>query len=241
MIVADTRGHLDQRDLHLVLLLLARGSAEARRRWEERLSREGPDPLLDAPELAERLLAVRTLLAPSEALFLYVMVRHALRARAVDDADLADYLAAVLLAFGQRDRAWRVDWNDDQRHRYLVDILADLDATEGDRRFKVMAHLGNYALWLAGVFPDYIAARRVRRGGPGLEYYDTLGRRGYGLAADHALADRLGLGTVFRTASERFAVVRGALTTLSDRVFFPNVVTTDRLERARLRGDGLLA
>lgn len=241
MIVADTRGSMDHTDLRLVLLLLARGSAAARVRWEERLSQEGPGPLLDAPELAERLLAVRTLLAPSEALFLYVMVRHALRVEGVDDADLADYLAALLIEFGRRDRAWRVDWNDDQRHQYLVDILADLDATGGDRRFKVMAHLGNYALWLAGVFPDYIAARRVRRGGPGLEYYDTLGRRGYALAAEHALAERLGLGVVFRTAAERFGVVRGALTALSDRVFFPNAMTADRLERASRRGDGLLA
>jgi len=241
MIMADIRGRLEPTDIQLVLLLLSRGSAVARARWEARLAQEGPGPLLDAPELAERLLTVRTLIAPSEALFLYVMVRHALRTEGVDDADLADYLAALLLAFGQRDRAWRVDWNDDHRHRYLVDIVADLEATEGDRRFKVMAHLGNYALWLAGVFPDYIAARRVRRGGPGLGYYDSLGQRGYQLAADHVLADRLGLESVFRTASERFQVVRGALTSLSDRVFFPHVMTADRLERARGRGDGLLA
>lgn len=241
MIVADTRGHLGATDLQLVLLLLARGSAAARAALERRLEQEGPGALLDAPELAERLLAVRTLLAPSEALFLYVMVRHALRHEGVDDAELADYLAAVLLAFGQRDRAWRVDWNDDQRHRYLVDIVADLEATDGDRRFKVMAHLGNYALWLAGVFPDYIAARRTRRGGPGLEYYDALGRRGFALAADHSLADRLGLEAVFRTAADRFHVIRGALTGLSDRVFFPHVTTLDRVERARHRGDLLLS
>lgn len=241
MIRPDTRGSLEPTDLQLVLILLAQGSATARARWAARLEREGPGPLLDAPELAERLLTVRTLIAPSPALFLYVMVRHALRSEGVDDADLADYLAALLLAFGQRDRAWRVDWNDDHRHRYLVDIVADLDATEGDRRFKVMAHLGNYALWIAGVFPDYIAARRVRRGGPDLSYYESLGRRGYALAADHALADRLGLESVFRTAADRFPVVRGALTTLSDRVFFPNIMTADRLERARHRGDGLLA
>ena len=241
MIVADTRGHLDQADLRLVLLLLSGGSASARARWESRLAREGPAPLLDAPELPERLLAVRTLLVPSEALFLYVMVRHALRSEGVDDADLADYIAALLLAFGQRDRAWRVDWNDDHRHRYLVDIVADLAAADGDRRFKVMAHLGNYALWLAGVFPDYVVARQIRRGGPGIGYYDSLGRRGFALAADHVLADQLGLDGVFRAAADRFGVVRGALTTLSDRVFFPNVVTTDRIERARLRGDGLLS
>jgi len=137
----------------------------------------------------------------------------------VDDRDLADYLAALLLEFGQRDRAWRVDWNDDQRHRYLVDILTDLEATDGARRFKVMVHLGNYALWLAGLFPDYIAARHLRKGGPDVRYYDALGRRGYGMASDHALAEAYGLEAVLRTAAERYPEVREALNGVSDRVF----------------------
>jgi hypothetical protein len=127
----------------------------------------------------------------------------------------------MLLDFGRRDRAWRVDWNDDQRHRYLVDILMDLEASNGARRFKVMVHLGNYALWLAGLFPDYIAARHLRKGGPDLSYYDALGSRGFGLASDHVLADEFGLNGVFRSAAERFPSVRTALNTVSERVFFP--------------------
>ena len=221
MIRANTRSRLTGGDLQLVLLLLSRGSAHRRARLERRLAVEGPDALLDSPELVERLLAVRTLLVPSEPLFLYVVVRHALRQAAIDDRDLADYLAAMLLDFGRRDRAWRVDWNDDQRHRYLVDILMDLEASNGARRFKVMVHLGNYALWLAGLFPDYIAARHLRKGGPDLGYYDALGSRGFGLASDHVLADEFGLDGVFRSAAERFPSVRTALNTVSERVFFP--------------------
>ncbi|HEU5169092.1 MAG TPA: hypothetical protein VFU46_01070 [Gemmatimonadales bacterium] len=221
MIRADTRSRLTATDLQLMVLLLSRGSVHRRARLERRLELEGPDALLDAPELPERLLAVRTILVPSEPLFLYVLVRHALRRAGIDDRDLADYLAAMLLDFGRRDRAWRVDWNDDQRHRYLVDILMDLEASDGPRRFKVMVHLGNYALWLAGLFPDYIAARRLRKGGPDVEYYDQLGSRGFGLASDHRLADEYGLDGVFRVAAERFPSVRGALNGMSDRVFFP--------------------
>ncbi|MEP7228144.1 MAG: hypothetical protein ABI785_12330, partial [Gemmatimonadales bacterium] len=169
-----------------------------------------------------RLLTVRSMLLPSEALFFYVLVRHALRGSGLDDRDLSDYLAALLLEFGQRDRAWRVDWNDDQRHRYMVDILTDLEASAGDRRFKVMVHLGNYALWLTGLFPDYIAARRLRKAGPDVSYYDALGSRGFGLASDHALAAHYGLEPVLRTAAERFPALRSALNGLSDRVFFPS-------------------
>jgi hypothetical protein len=158
---------------------------------------------------------------PSEALFFYVQVRQTLPGAGIDDRDLSDYLAALLLEFGRRDRAWRVDWNDDQRHRYLVDILSDLEATDGDRRFRVMVHLGNYALWFAGLFPDYIAARRLRKGGPDLSYYDALGRRGYALASDHALADRYHLEGVLRAAALRFGEVREALNEVSERVLFP--------------------
>jgi hypothetical protein len=231
MIRADTRSRLNAADLQLVVLLLSRGSAHRRAALERRLQAEGPDALLDSAELLERLLAVRTVLVPSEALFFYVLVRHTLKRAGIDDRELADYLASMLLDFGRRDRAWRIDWNDDQRHRYLVDILMDLEASEGERRFRVMVHLGNYALWLAGLFPDYIAARHLRKGGPDVAYYDALGRRGFGLASDHALADRYGLDGVLRTAAERFPSVRGALNGLSDRVFFPGTATADRTLR----------
>jgi len=231
MIRADTRSRLTAADLQLVVLLLSRGSVHRRAAIERRLQTEGPDTLLDATELLERLLAVRSVLVPSEALFFYVLVRHTLRQAGIDDREMADYLAAMLLDFGRRDRAWRVDWHDDQQHRYLADILIDLEASEGERRFKVMVHLGNYALWLAGLFPDYIAARHLRKGGPDVTYYDALGRRCFGLACDHALADRYGLDGVLRTASERFPSLRGALNGISDRVFFPGAHSFDRALR----------
>lgn len=234
MIRPDTRSHIGARDLQLVLLLLSRGSAAQRRRWERRLETEGPDALLDEPALLERLLAVRTILVPSDHLFFYVLMRQTLRRGGIDDRDVADYLAALLIAFGQRDRAFRIDWNDDQRHRYLVDIVQDAEASSGDRRFRVLAHLGNHALWLAGVFPDYIAARQLRRGGPDVSYYEALGSRGFGLASDHALADAYGVEEVFRVAAERFRAVRAVLNGVSDQVFFPGALGTAR--RARLDG-----
>jgi len=141
MIRADVRSRLTANDLHLVLLLLSRGSAVARERLERQLAAEGPDTLLDHPELLDRLLAVRTMLVPSEALFYYVLVRRALLDADVDDRGVSDYLGALLLEFGRRDRAWRVDWNDDHSHRYLVDILADLEASDGERRFRVMGNV----------------------------------------------------------------------------------------------------
>jgi hypothetical protein len=225
MILANTRGRLNSEDLRLVVLLLSQGSGARQARLEAQLAAEGPDALLDQPALLDRLLAVRGLMQPSATLFYYVVVRHLLRRATVDDRELADYLAAMLLEFGQRDRAFRIDWNDDHHHRYLIDIVADLEATDGERRFRVMAHLGNFALWLSGLFPDYIAARRLRKGGPDVSYYQTLGRRGFALASDHVLADQYHLDGIFRSAAGRFGHIRQALNELSGRLLFPAGLT----------------
>lgn len=217
--------------MQLVILLLAGASASRRRALERRLASGGPDPLLDEEGLGAQLLAARSLSAPSAPLFFYVVVRHALRDAGIDDAHLADYLGALLLEFGERDRARRVDWNDDAHHAYLTDVMQDLAASAGERRFRVMVHLGNYALWLAGMYPDYIEARRARHGGPDVSYYDTLGRQGFDMAAEHALADQLGLDTVLRAAATRYPAVRVVLNQLSDRLLFPHASTPGRIMR----------
>ena len=69
------------------------------------------------------------------------------------------------------------------------------------------------------------------RGGPDLEYYEELGRRGFQLAADHRLAEEHGLATLYATAAERFGILRSALNVVSDSLFFPNVQTPERLMR----------
>jgi hypothetical protein len=233
MILANVRARLRGSDCRLVLVALARRYPGARARVERRFAQEGPDALLDDPGLLDALLAIRSLAVPSAALFAYVAVRHALLAAGIDDRPLADYLAALLLEFGRAERSTRPRAVDDQTYHYLAEIVHDLAAeASAERRFHLQVHLGNYSLWLAGLFPDFIAVRRRRRGGPDLPYYDALGRQGYGAAAQHSLAERYGVADIYRAAAERFPAVRHALNRMSDRLLFPNVATEDRLLRA---------
>ncbi len=233
MILANVRGRLRAPDFRLVVLALARGDTARRARFERLILERGPDELLDEPGLLDALLALRTLAVPSAPLFAYVAVRHTLRAAGVDDRLLADYLAALLLEFGDHDRHVRVGRADDESYHYLVDIVEDLTGLDdaGERGFLLRVHLGNYSLWLAGLFPDYIAARRSRTGGPDLPYYDQLGRQGYRLAAEHRLAERFGVATIYRAAAEQFPTLRVAFNRLSDRVFFPNISTPEKILR----------
>jgi hypothetical protein len=234
MILANLRSRLRAADLRLVVLALTRGDPARRARCERLLQEEGPDRLLDDPALLAALLAVRSLVVPSPVLFAYVAVRHTLLAGGMDDRDLADYLGALLLEFGDHDRQARLRQTDDESYRYLVDIVAGLAGQDegGEREFLLQAHLGNYSLWLAGLFPDYIATRRTRAGGPDLPYYDELGRHGYDLASRHRLAERFGVAAIFRAAADRFPALRAALNRLSDRVFFPNVTSPDKILRS---------
>ena len=120
---------------------------------------------------------------------------------------------------------------DDEVYQTVTALLADVDRGEPVRRFMVRAHLGNYALWLGGLFPDRVEERRTRRGGPDLEYYDAMGRRGFALAAEHRLARQYGMEALFAAAAERFPRIRSALNSVSDRLLFPNRNSAARLLR----------
>ena len=231
MILANTRQHLTRNDAQLAMRALARGSDTELGELEARLGNDGIDAILDDPALPIALARSSTGAHASLPLFTYVMVRHALRRLGEGDRSLADYLSAIVVHFGMRDRAARVADSDDQIYAALTDLLSDVNDPDARRSFLVRAHLGNYALWLSGIFPDFVEQRRWNRGGPQLEYYEEMGRRGFQLAAEHRLAEEHGLAPLYAAAADRFGLLRLALNSLSDWLFFPNVHTPERLMR----------
>jgi len=231
MIQATVRHHLTRDDAQLVARLIARDSGTPLEEIERTLADEGIDAVLDDPRLPTAMLREGQGTWTSLPLFSYVMVRHALRRLGEDDRRLADYVAAVLMHFGVRDNAHRVSAADDQVYDSLAALMADVDDPDGRRSFLVRTHLGNYALWLSGLFPDYIKHRKWRRGGPDLDYYEEMGRRGYQLAAGHRLANEHGIATLFATAADRFGLLRAALNDVSDSLLFPNRYSPERLMR----------
>lgn len=231
MILANTRATLGRDDAQLALRLVARGRAEEYDGAEAVLRERGIDALLDDPRLLEALLAQPQGAHASFPLFAYVVVRHALRQAGEDDRAIADYVAALMLHFGTGQNAERIASHDDQRYDTLAALAGDVDDPDARRAFLVRAHLGNYALWLSGLFPDRIEYRRWRRGGPDLEYYEELGARGYRLAATHRLAQEHGMQPLYAHAADRFGRLRRALNEVSDRLLFPTHHTPERLMR----------
>jgi hypothetical protein len=231
MILANTRQSLTRDDAQLAIRLLTRLSGDEPAALEQRMADEGIDAVLDDPRLAAALLQLPAGAHVSLSLFCYAMVRQALRGAGEDDRGIADYVTAIVVHFGMAGRANRIGMADDETYSTLADLVDDVNDPDANRSFLVRTHLGNYALWLSGLFPDHIEQRKWKRGGPDLEYFEQLGRRGFELAADHRLAGQYGLTALYATAAERFGLLRTALNSVSDSLLFPNINSPERLMR----------
>jgi hypothetical protein len=230
VILPNVRASFGRDEAGTVVRLLAGGDEGARARIADRLRDEGLDTLLDDPRTLNAVLTAEHH-APSSLVF-YLLVRHALLEGGIDDRTLADYISALLMEFGKEDRAFKVDPAEPGGFLYLVDLVAAMDTPDGRRQFLLRTHLGNYALWLSGIFPDFVSARVHRRGAPGLEYFEEMGATGYRLAADTPTATDHGLDGLFRLAADTFPELRVALNRVSDRYLFPTSPgAVDRLLR----------
>lgn len=222
MIRPNVRASFGRREAEF-LLALAGPAGEAR------LRTEGMDALLDDTDLVRSVLRRGGVDSAPAPLVFYLVVRHALLEREIRDRQMADYTAAVLLEFGRLTRSVARPESQMPETMYLADILMELERARGDREFLLRAHLGNLALWIAGVFPDYVTHRVQRRGAPPLSYYDDLGAQGFRTAAGMEMALKHDLGDLFLRFADEFSSVRSALNGLSDALFFPR--PSDSVER----------
>ena len=231
MLLGNVRASLTRDDAQIAIRLLAHGESRELDTAETRLREEGIDSLLDDPRLLPAIIESRIGMQVSASLFWYVVVRRALRRVGEEDRALADYVAAILLHFGARGRAERISETDDQVFDTLAELMGEIDTPDARRSFLARQHLGNFALWSSGMFPDRIEHKRWRRGGPDLDYFEEMGRRGFTLAAEHRLAQEHGLDAIMRVAASRFAALRLALNEVSDTLMFPHGNSPERLMR----------
>jgi len=228
VVVPNVRSNFGRSDAALLIWLLSRGEEQERDALETRLGEEGLDAILDDPRTFNAVLAGPAFSSASPEILFYLLVRHALLEDGLHDRLLADYLTALLLAFGKAKRAFSVQ-SDEKEFHHLVDLVAAGNEASARRAFLLRVHLGEFALWLSGLFPDHITARVRRRGAPGLAYYEELGSTGYRLAAKYSDAQAQGLSPVYQACADGFPALRTALNRIADRYLFP--ATGDRIER----------
>lgn len=217
MIRVECRARFTEADFDFILSYLAKNPDERQGLQALLSDPESLDLVLDQKELFRTLLEITDFVGISAPFYFYVMVRQALLRAGRDDRDLADYVAALLAEFSSA-RKMRHPLGDGEPYDYLVDLVRAIEEADDPTRFCLSLHLGNYSLFLAGIFSDYIRYRERRRAAPGLQYYEALGSNYYRIASDHRLARHYAITSVLTTLSDEFHHTREALNDLSDRL-----------------------
>jgi len=176
------------------------------------------DLILDDEELLHALLERRGCLRVSTHFYFYILVRHVFKRSDIQDRSVADYVAGLLAEFARTERARCVVPGQQNPMDYFFEMLAALQTADDRTSFHIRAHIGNYSLFLSGVFPDRIRFRAEKRGFPDLKYYEAVGRTQYRAASDHRLAQRYELSGIFNTLADRFEATRLALNNMADRL-----------------------
>ncbi len=218
MIRANCRKRFTEADFEFIANTLAKDDSSKHALLSELLTdAHSLDLILDDEALLKKIVKTHYLSQISPFLYFYVLTRRVFRDNDIEDRDIADYVACMLAKFSSTQRAHNISGAHDRNYEYIVDMLEDtLDASSFDA-FMIRSHIGNYALFMTGVFPDYIYRRATYgRRAPGFEYYEEMGSSSYRWASQHRIALSYSLVEILATLSERFRTVRLALNELAD-------------------------
>lgn len=236
-----TRAKLSMADLQFVVTALRRPGERETTLFSLLADAQVRDAMLEHPRVLECLLEARTPVAVSPFLYFYLLVRQALKDFEIDDRSVAEYVAGLLVEFGKAGRAYRVHENATKEYHYLIDMMNDLLAANAEQAFHLRSHLGNYTLFLTGLFPTYVYHRtKYHPPAPDFSYYEMVGSNNFRLAAQHAHAERMQLSETLELLGRCFKRVRMALNHVAE-----NYMHLDRnaggLDRVLRRVDQFIA
>lgn len=192
---------------------------------------------LDSQALFDALMDLPEPLPISAHLYFYVATRHALTQRGVEDRDVSDYVASVLTEFSRTEKLSKLGApKSREEFNYITDLLAATQRAPSEHVFLIHSHLGNYSLFIAGIFPLHVQHRVERRGAPSIEFYEDVGASSYRLASDHQMARVHMLAEIYRRISEQFRDIRLALNRLAESHL--HIEGAGAAERLLASGDG---
>jgi hypothetical protein len=217
MIQANCRARFTAADFDFVVRTLARSQTDHVSLVDLLSDAETRDTILDSPRLVEAILSGTSQLRISSHFYFYVLARHVLRDVGITDRKLCDYVASLLETFSRVNGMQAPHMNEEGGRQYVSDMLIALTRATAEQAFLLRAHVGNYSLFLSGIFHEN-TQRRSLRGAPDLAFYEQIGRTNYQLVASHATARRCDLSDVYEELADRFREVRCALNQLSDKL-----------------------
>jgi hypothetical protein len=127
------------------------------------------------------------------------------------DAKVTSYVSNLLVDFTHTDQLYKVRNRQNQSIHTVVELLFEsevmLEAQSLDREQDVHRHIGDFTLFMAGLFPEYL--RRLKSAGliyhkDFLVDYVKTGKRSYGIVAQIGRDDAEANLPLFQKLSENF-------------------------------------
>ncbi|HJU06343.1 MAG TPA: hypothetical protein VJ692_14440 [Nitrospiraceae bacterium] len=127
------------------------------------------------------------------------------------DVKITEYVSNLLVEFTHTDRLYRIRNQAGDKVDTVVDMLFEsellLGAESLDREREVHRHIGDFTLFMAGLFPEYL--RRLKTASliyhkDFLVDYVKAGKRSYGMVARFHAGEADDAGSVFQKLSEHF-------------------------------------
>jgi len=215
MIKANCRERFTAADFDYVVKTLSRSERDSVNLVDLLTDAEARDSILDSPRLVESMLADGTPLSISPQLYFYVLLRHVLKQTGLNDRNVSDYLASLLETFSRTAGMKSPADGESNPVQYVSDMLIALRNASPVQTFLIRAHVGNYSLFISGIFRDTVESRS-QRGAPDVSFYEDVGRSNFRVAAGHQVARSWALSEVFEILADGFHDVRLALNRLSD-------------------------
>ncbi|MFQ5709572.1 MAG: hypothetical protein ACE5HO_19110 [bacterium] len=217
MIRANCRSRFTADDFAFITATLSKGPQNRVALTELLTDEDVRDQILDHELLFSAIVRNSGLSNISPFLYFYVLTRKAFLEHKIPDRDMADYVACMLAEFCSTKRAHTISKYHQKLYHYLTDLMCDFIDASSYEAFLMRSHVGNYALFMTGIFPDYVYRKATYgRRAPGFDYYEKMGSNSYRWAAQHKLATKYSLVQTLSNLAEQFRYVRIALNRLAD-------------------------
>ncbi|MDR4504534.1 MAG: hypothetical protein MRK01_07045 [Candidatus Scalindua sp.] len=140
----------------------------------------------------------------------------------LEDMQVSNYIANMLVKFSESSQLFKIREGENESYQYIVDMITDSLKSDTMKKFSIYCHIGNYTLFLTGMFSEYIKYRfEYRRRLVDRQYYIDFGKAYYELASKHASAKKNNLSNTFLQLSRGFEIFAQVLHFMNRKYLFP--------------------
>jgi len=129
-----------------------------------------------------------------------------------EDEELIQYLVDMLQRFMKTEEVYQLPGQTDEECRYIFEMLDAAADADRSQTFQIFCHIGNYSLYLTGVFPDWLQHRHRYKNRPvDINSYRNFGKAYFERAANHELARKRRLTPILTKLHNGYDLVRTSL------------------------------